>query len=103
MPICDGYSATRRIRDLEKRAPYNFNGLPYSHQLNGRIPVLAVSASLPEKQREELEEAGFDGWTLKPLNWVGVAKLLRGVTNVGERDMYRPGRWCATIRFGLYA
>ena len=95
MPICDGITATRRIRELERTKPYPFATLPYTHQLNGRTPILAVSASLPEKDREEIEEAGMDGWTLKPLNWPNVAKLLLGVTNLTERDMYRPGRWCA--------
>lgn len=43
--------------------------LPETHQVNGRIPILAVSASLSENQRQEITDVGLDGWILKPVDF----------------------------------
>ncbi|KAI0823185.1 hypothetical protein BC628DRAFT_1411740 [Trametes gibbosa] len=90
MPLLNGYEATERIRILEKDAAL----LPcISHQLNGRIPIFAVSASLLEHQRDELYRLGMDGWILKPIDFKRLRAILRGVVDPvqRERDVYRPG------------
>jgi CheY-like chemotaxis protein len=57
MPICDGFTATKRIRDLESELPPG-RPVPASQRLLGRIPIVAVSASLLEKQHIELLDGG---------------------------------------------
>jgi CheY-like chemotaxis protein len=89
MPILNGFQATERIRafedlDISQRL---------SHQINGRIPIFAVSASLLEQQRSELIVHGLDGWVLKPINFNRLRVILRGVTDrlQREKDVYKPG------------
>jgi hypothetical protein len=91
MPILNGLEATQQIRHLEatKLATDRL-----AHSLNGgRIPIFAVSASLVERQREELEQIGIDGWVLKPIDFGRLYTILRGVTDPvqRERDEYRVG------------
>ncbi|KAI0293841.1 hypothetical protein B0F90DRAFT_1760492 [Multifurca ochricompacta] len=92
MPILNGLDATRRIRDLEATKLAKTDRL--AHTLNGaRIPIFAVSASLVERQREELEQIGIDGWILKPIDFQRLYTILRGVTDPAQRvrDEYHPG------------
>ncbi|KAK1226603.1 hypothetical protein PQX77_010419 [Marasmius sp. AFHP31] len=100
MPILDGYEASERIRLVEK-ALEGGSALPspllktirLSRQLNGRIPIFAVSASLFEDQRGRLSDAGMDGWILKPIDFKRMNKILTGVVDLEqrERDRYCPG------------
>ncbi|OGE51601.1 hypothetical protein PENARI_c013G10006 [Penicillium arizonense] len=55
MPIVDGLSATKMIREHEQAMASS--GLPET-----RVPIFAVSASLLEKDREMYVQSGFDGW-----------------------------------------
>ncbi|ELU37660.1 phytochrome-like protein [Rhizoctonia solani AG-1 IA] len=67
MPILDGFGATKAIRKLEAASPEETSAIAAdrtSMRLNGRIPIFAVSASLREKQREEMHDLGMDGWIL---------------------------------------
>jgi DNA-binding response OmpR family regulator len=92
MPILNGLEATQQIRHLEVTTLAKTDRL--AHFLNGgRIPIFAVSASLVERQREELEQIGVDGWILKPLDFGRLYTILRGVTDPvqRERDKYRVG------------
>jgi len=92
MPILNGLEATQQIRHLEATKLAKTDRL--AHLLNGgRIPVFAVSASLVERQREELEQIGIDGWILKPIDFGRLYTILRGVTDPmqRERDEYRVG------------
>ncbi|KAH8924871.1 hypothetical protein BT69DRAFT_1349174 [Atractiella rhizophila] len=63
--------------------------------LNGRCVIFAVSASLPEKQRTELVDAGIDGWMLKPLDFKRLNVLMKGILDGKQRqkDLYTPGSW----------
>ncbi|KAK0487234.1 phytochrome-like protein [Armillaria novae-zelandiae] len=91
MPILNGFEATEQIREVEAKSPPS--ALRISHQLNGRIPIFAVSASLFEQQRDKLSKCGMDGWILKPIDFKRLGVILSGVTDVGQRqrDLYRPG------------
>ncbi len=95
MPILDGYEASLQIRIVEQTPPEDVAALSprLSHQLNGRIPIFAVSASCFEQQRDKLTDSGMDGWILKPINFKRLAVILHGITDLSQRqtDMYRPG------------
>jgi DNA-binding response OmpR family regulator len=96
MPILNGCEATERIRALEKAKPHpsSENSLRrISYQMNGRIPIFAVSASLTENQRDELYSYGMDGWILKPIDFKRLKVILKGVTDPSQRkqDVYAPG------------
>ncbi|KAJ5759482.1 hypothetical protein N7520_006638 [Penicillium odoratum] len=83
MPIVDGLSATKMIREYEQQST------------NRRTPVFAVSASLFEKDRQIYLDAGFDGWIMKPIDFQRVHLLLNGVLSAERRDaaLYQPGMW----------
>jgi two-component system, cell cycle response regulator DivK len=68
LPRMSGVEALRRLRlDEPTRA----------------LPVVAVSASVMDNQRQEVMEAGFDAFVPKPLN---VARLLSTVQALLHRD-----------------
>jgi len=62
---------------------------------NGRVPILAVSASLVERDRQAYIDAGFDGWILKPIDFNRVNTLLTGIVDEETRKSchYEPGQW----------
>jgi len=108
MPILNGFEACRRIRALEaaaagkasptgstKFAADDTEGGPRrSVQLNGgRIPIFAVSASLLERQRQEMLDYGMDGWILKPIDFRRLRLLMKSILDADERDraVYYPG------------
>jgi CheY-like chemotaxis protein len=91
MPLLNGYEATECIRGLEK----DFDPLSrLSHQLNGRIPTFAVSASLIEDKRQEIVDYGIDGWILKPIDFKRLRSILTGIMDPTQRqkDLYREGQ-----------
>ena len=55
MPVLDGYDATRELRRREAE-----RGLP-------RLPVIAMTASVTEGERERCEAAGMDDFVPKPI------------------------------------
>ena len=91
MPILNGFEATRGIRELEKAQPVPNRRL--SQNLNGRIPIFAVSASLLEQQRDTLSDCGMDGWILKPIDFKRLNVILKGILDPEQRqkDVYQPG------------
>lgn len=93
MPILNGFESTQKIREHEQSQPLTTEQPPMSIQLNGRIPIFAVSASLLEQQRDELWNYGVDGWILKPIDFKRLFTILRGVTDPVQRglDQYKPG------------
>nr|POE75486.1 hypothetical protein CFP56_53598 [Quercus suber] len=63
--------------------------------LNGRVPIIAVSASLVERERPNYSSAGFDGWILKPIAFDRLSVIMNGLTQRQTRkeNLYGPGRW----------
>jgi CheY-like chemotaxis protein len=93
MPIVDGLTSTKMIRSFEKTKPTSILSIRASR--NGRVPVIAVSASLVEKERRNYIEAGFDGWILKPISFPRLSELLLGIVDekVRKEALYKPGNW----------
>ncbi|MEI6722406.1 MAG: response regulator, partial [Betaproteobacteria bacterium] len=64
MPGLDGYEATARIRAIEASRGW------------ARVPVIAVTASVIENERERCLAAGMDDYLSKPFNSAGLAAML---------------------------
>jgi CheY-like chemotaxis protein len=94
MPIVDGLTSTKMIRSFEKTKSTKFN-LSLRAARNGRVPIIAVSASLVEKERQTYVDAGFDGWILKPISFQRLSELMTGIVDdkVREEALYQPGNW----------
>ena len=93
MPIVDGLSATKMIRSHEKVHPSHW--LSTKASLNGRVPIIAVSATLVEQDRQTYIDAGFDGWILKPIHFDRLSELMRGIVDgsVRTKCLYQRGQW----------
>jgi CheY-like chemotaxis protein len=93
MPIVDGLTSTKMIRSHEKTTPSH--NLSKRAALNSRIPVIAVSASLIEKEKQTYIDAGFDAWILKPISFPRLAELMDGIVDAKVREscLYQPGKW----------
>jgi len=81
------------IRSFEKSHPTFI--LSTRASLNGRVPIIAVSASLIEKERQQYMDAGFDGWILKPISFSRLSVIMNGIVDKQSREdnVYAPGRW----------
>lgn len=92
MPIVDGLTSTKMIRSFEKTHTDIYS--PRAAQC-GRIPIIAVSASLLERNRNEYVEAGFDAWILKPISIDRLSKLMTAIVDLEARKecLYKPGQW----------
>ncbi|MCX5970605.1 MAG: response regulator, partial [Coprothermobacterota bacterium] len=71
MPVMDGYEATRRIREGEKESA--------SH-----LAIIAVTASAFEDDRQQILQAGADGYLRKPFQ---------------EEELFEAIRECLGVRF----
>jgi hypothetical protein len=93
MPIVDGLTATKVIRSFEKSHPTHI--LSTRASLNGRIPIIAVSASLLERELQVYIDAGFDGWILKPISFPRLQEIMTGIVDksVRQKNVYESGRW----------
>jgi len=93
MPIVGGLTSTKMIRDIEKSK--SDSCLSPRAGLNGRVPIIAVSASLLERERQTLIDAGFDAWILKPISFSRLNELMAGIVDrkAREDDLYRRGEW----------
>jgi hypothetical protein len=93
MPIVDGLTSTKMIRSFEKSHPSEL--LSSRAALNGRVPIIAVSASLLERERTKYTDAGFDGWILKPIAFNRLSQIMEGLVEqqVRNENLYKPGTW----------
>ncbi|KAJ5467106.1 hypothetical protein N7475_004858 [Penicillium sp. IBT 31633x] len=89
MPIVDGLSAAKMIREFEQLESAKEN------IIKPHIPLIAVSASLLEEHRQMYMESGFDGWVMKPIDFHRVDRVLAGVRLPWLRHdfVYKPGMW----------
>lgn len=93
MPIVDGLTSTKMIRSFEKSHPSGI--LSEYASANGRVPVIAVSASLIEKERQVYIDGGFDGWILKPISFPRLSEIMEAIMDqqVRQENLYQPGSW----------
>lgn len=91
LQILNGFEAAAGIRALEAASDVPLCDQRPSTILNGRIPILAVSASLHERAKHTIEEVGIDGWILKPVDFRRLASLMRGAIDREKRweEVYR--------------
>lgn len=92
MPIVDGLTSTKMIRSYEKT---HTNVYSPRAKICGRIPIIAVSASLIERDRQQYIDAGFDAWILKPIPFDRLNKLMGAIVDSQSREecLYAPGQW----------
>ena len=68
MPVLDGLSAVKIIRDMQRQG-----------KLKGHLPVLAVSANARQEQIDAMLEAGFDSTVSKPFKVPIILQRMRSV------------------------
>lgn len=99
MPFIDGLGAAKMIRALEASAEPSHTSVESHTSMEStkrrRVPIIAVSASLLEKELDNYVAAGFDGWILKPVSFPRLQQLLAGIDNLEIRGeiVYKPGHW----------
>jgi CheY-like chemotaxis protein len=72
MPVLDGLSATRRIREQELATGRT------------RVPVIAMTASVLPEHRRASAEVGMDGFASKPVDWVTLSHEIARVLGLGS-------------------
>lgn len=95
MPFVDGNASTRLIRAHESSyLATHKTPLPTSPNCAsyGRIPIIAVSASLSEQSCSEYVESGFDGWILKPIDFTRLQMIIAAVMDEEIRKELLYGR-----------
>ena len=84
MPFVDSLQATKMIRELKKQhGPL----LPRAAIACGRVPILAVSASLSNDRGGFFMEIGFDGRLLKLINFRRLGVMLSGALHAEARNL----------------
>ena len=69
MPKMDGWQATRKIRELERK-----RGVANADYKGGYTPIIAVTANAMKGDREKCISCGMDDYMTKPIQvrgWVG--------------------------------
>ena len=75
MPIMNGFEATKRIREFDKE-----------------IPIIALSASAMEKDKQITSKFGMNDHLSKPINWDNLEEILKKYLPVNEYDDTRENR-----------
>ena len=91
MPVLNGIQATQAIREFESSSEAT-RALSRHAQVYGRIPIVAVSASLSNGRVHEYVEAGFDGWLLKPIDFQRLEAVLRATVDEETRQTLLYGK-----------
>lgn len=71
MPVLDGVSATKKIREWEKN-----NG--------NRIPIIALTASVTAQDQDKFTDAGMDSFVKKPINFGELMITMEKVVPIGN-------------------
>jgi CheY-like chemotaxis protein len=82
MPVMDGYEATRILRTGREYTPEDKgNGVGNGNKEKGNlrlsdIPVIAMTASAIQGDREKCHEAGMDDYLAKPVEKARLEEML---------------------------
>ncbi|KAH7431200.1 hypothetical protein KP509_08G035900 [Ceratopteris richardii] len=85
MPVCDGFEATARIREIEK----NNNGR--------RTPIVAMTAHAMSGDGDRCISAGMDFYVSKPLNAKKLQELLQSAAMGSFRGRHYSSPYCDDI------
>src|SRR5690606_2364247 len=86
MPGCDGFTATRAIREREQRT-------------GSHVPIVALTAHALRGDREKCLAAGMDAYLAKPIHARELVALVERMTHVspdGEAPIEEPSATPAT-------
>ncbi|KAK3682924.1 phytochrome-like protein [Podospora appendiculata] len=83
MPVVDGWTSTRMIREHENKYPTPSRAV----QSCGRTPIFAVSGMLRRSDEQRCMSTGFDGWMPKPIDMKRLAACLAGALDPGTRNL----------------
>jgi PAS domain S-box-containing protein len=72
MPVLDGLSATRLIREQEAATG------------RARVPVIAMTASVLAEHRRASADAGMDGFASKPVDWYALSHEIARVLGLAQ-------------------
>lgn len=89
MPLVDGAGSTRLIRAFEEEHAPKISERAVSY---GRVPIIAVSASLTENALDDYLNIGFDGWILKPIDFQRLEAILAAIQDRHVRELLLYGR-----------
>lgn len=90
MPVVDGITATKLIRELEVKSTDAESEI---FTQTRHVPILAVSASIVETSKDVYIDHGFDGWIMKPVNFARLNELLGDVKNSQIGKDNKPWEW----------
>lgn len=89
MPLVDGAGSTRLIRAFEDEQEPKISERAVEY---GRVPIIAVSASLTENALDDYLNTGFDGWILKPIDFQRLEAILVAIQDRQVRELLLYGR-----------
>ena len=72
MPELDGMEATQRIREMQERGEL-------AHLSRSRIPIIAMTASAFEEDRQNSLKAGMDDFVVKPIRARDISVAFRRI------------------------
>jgi len=91
----DGHASTKSIRSFEKPHTAETGSRDNPISSKSHVPIIAVSASLVERERDLYIDVGFDGWILKPIAFDRLRQIMAGVADPAARKefLYKPNSW----------
>jgi signal transduction histidine kinase/DNA-binding NarL/FixJ family response regulator len=78
MPVLDGYEATRRLRVLEKEGRLGARAM--------RLPIIALTASAVQGDRQRCLDAGMDGHVTKPIDRHELIVAIQSLVGSGKNN-----------------
>lgn len=78
MPILDGFSATERLRDRERR------------EQRPHTPVVALTAHILDEHKERARQAGMDGYMPKPVEMSQLREVVARWAAEREHNLHTP-------------
>ncbi len=83
MPEVSGYEATRQIREAEAQTKIDQQAVQEENaqQSPPRVPIVALTARVMEKDRQKCREVGMDAYLAKPIELEDLEDILNSVAS----------------------